>query len=1500
MEVVNTNGGTLSVMKMPGDGNCLFSSIAYQIEKFRVGSSTHKIRVSELRCRVVQYMKANISNERLRNCIICRIIDEMPSWGKLIERLKYEKFFDFLEQDRNWGGEETIIATMLMLNVKMVIHFEGGNTITFTVDNSNLETGEIHLVYRLAAQSKNCYNHYDSLEKGLEDRALLTGISQASEDESELEDRSNTGMKIAESLESKPSQLSKIGNMPGDKIANIKSNDNLFPVIRVGTWHINHLLFNVQKISEIENLIIKNRLEMCCLHGKIEGVCELSKINISHVVYRSQSRQSIIIISKEINCVETHLPEDLAKFFDSYSLLFSNGKELVVLILNNLEEQTITEAEQLFNNLTSEVIVFGNVEAQLGKNDRALEDVEIIGQQLYHERCNYKGALLKKLALLNNLSIRDTFSKSNTLKTTQLKNKVWFQNSHILATKTKSRIWVTNALELNHISNDKMLLAKIGIETDNSYRTADEQIPLSSINHIHQVVGHQGFYLKPHTHSQELLSKDTVEDEYLKESSKLNIGSWNVRGCVRDTDRNEIDEVLCSNNIYIVGLQETHLATGKAFTNKFNWYCSGGQDPKVKRGVAILVRKCSYLKVIHFNSISENICTAVIECYWDKSVKTTITLIVSHVPSQGDNRMSAVFKEIATVLGGCILKSNLILLGDFNAHIGKNNITADELQFIGRNLYHNNNNENGEFLKILAAQHSLVIHTTKSSKRYNGSPITWSNGRSASQIDHILMRKSTELQVAYAWGKWVKYRTDHKLIAVKIKLNTVSKAGIMSSQKFKEAKQRSMGQTSILKISRECLESLKIKNQRDLYNMEVIRLYNAAKQQGTSGKVVEKYLEWNEVCQIIISSANRTLTKAKTPLSPKRRKALAAVLSHSFKVKQSPLNQNLKKLLKEARDRLRVAKKEHENKKCVEFFANINDFRVGERIKKTYMFLRKYKNEVKDKDKAGYLPISQWIKELDTPGNSCKVEFIRESDHWPLEEPPSDWDIEEAICQIKSGKAAGLDSIFPEMLTHAPYVIKVELSQIITQAWCKNEIPKEWKQSIQFPIPKIKNPKTTNDYRRISLCSIAYKIYAKLLLTKLETKMNDIPEYQAAFINNRSCDDHMFTIRRILEEQWRKGKLTFVLSLDLEKAFDKVNLQKMVHALEALSIPCFLINRIIEATMRETSCLKWFGQLTPMRNKTVGIKQGCPLSPRLFTMLLHVVLVRLQDKVNLFTLEQKYHLKLPVVLAFADDLILIAEKRNEISTILEELILQLAEVGLNLNFNKCEVLVKNPLKKDLTRTEEIFGKFTIKRVSQIKYLGTYITEDLSRRETIAKRCKSAVRASKSIIGFIKSNNIRWESARLIYKAVLAPMMLYGLKDAALTKQNRSRLRVYERMMVASVLEACSNKDMYKHLKTTSLLDGKTITKRVKVARIKYWGHINRRPQNSLLRLAQDFKRGGKKKIGRPCLTWNDSIKDDKKSFRLSSAEWEELVRDKALLKKEAELLYLRGETSDSE
>ncbi len=83
---------------------------------------------------------------------------------------------------------------------------------------------------------------------------------------------------------------------------------------------------------------------------------------------------------------------------------------------------------------------------------------------------------------------------------------------------------------------------------------------------------------------------------------------------------------------------------------------------------------------------------------------------------------------------------NTILLVDFNAHIGKFDLTSNDKRYIGQNLLrvHDQCNDNGEDLKHLI--HIGKLHMINTWKRSTTLEYTWANKTSKSQIDHILCK----------------------------------------------------------------------------------------------------------------------------------------------------------------------------------------------------------------------------------------------------------------------------------------------------------------------------------------------------------------------------------------------------------------------------------------------------------------------------------------------------------------------------------------------------------------------------------------------------------------------------------------------------------------------------------------------------------------------------------------------------------------------------------------
>lgn len=171
--------------------------------------------------------------------------------------------------------------------------------------------------------------------------------------------------------------------------------------------------------------------------------------------------------------------------------------------------------------------------------------------------------------------------------------------------------------------------------------------------------------------------------------------------------------------------------------------------------------------------------------------------------------------------------------------------------------------------------------------------------------------------------------------------------------------------------------------------------------------------------------------------------------------------------------------------------------------------------------------------------------------------------------------------------------------------------------------------------------------------------------------------------------------------------------------------------------------------------------------------------------------------------------------------------------------------------------------------------------------------------SKQLSDFIRRNKLTRELSVTIYNTVLFPSIVHGLKVRTLTRQNRRCLRRYERVILGNMVRY--SKTIQRPSTTRELLHGRTITRRIKVMRICYWGHICRRPRTHMLQLAKNYCLT-RRKIGRPSYTYKDSLQEAFSKYPIEASEWNQLSSDKVALKQYAENIYAEcnNDTSSDE
>ena len=88
---------------------------------------------------------------------------------------------------------------------------------------------------------------------------------------------------------------------------------------------------------------------------------------------------------------------------------------------------------------------------------------------------------------------------------------------------------------------------------------------------------------------------------------------------------------------------------------------------------------------------------------------------------------------------------------------------------------------------------------------------------------------------------------------------------------------------------------------------------------------------------------------------------------------------------------------------------------------------------------------------------------------------------------------------------------------------------------------------------------------------------------------------------------YRAGQSLTLVLLDWEKAFDKVDQEKMHEALERMIVPTKYTNIIRQIYKNPTFMIEIDGQRSGWKQQQTGIRQGCPLSPYLFLIVMTVM-----------------------------------------------------------------------------------------------------------------------------------------------------------------------------------------------------------------------------------------------------------------------------------------------------
>lgn len=358
------------------------------------------------------------------------------------------------------------------------------------------------------------------------------------------------------------------------------------------------------------------------------------------------------------------------------------------------------------------------------------------------------------------------------------------------------------------------------------------------------------------------------------------------------------------------------------------------------------------------------------------------------------------------------------------------------------------------------------------------------------------------------------------------------------------------------------------------------------------------------------------------------------------------------------------------------------------------------------------------------------------------------WDImegevAEALKHACNGKAPGDDGLPMEFFKYAlagePGQKVNVLIPVITSMFnrvLREGYPKSWSKGVIAPVPKPKgNPSTMDDYRGITVGKAISKLYSLVIMKRLDTWAETSgfrAAGQAGFREEKGTADNIFILSHLVEKYRAQHRPIYAVFIDFRKAYDCIDRNVLWDCLKQMGLHGNILSSIMGMYREVPLSVRVKGEQGNSFTSEVGVKQGDPLSPLLFGLLIdHIenILSKMLPQVGVDLAGS-----LVRVLLYADDLVLLAESPPDLQQLLDALSAFCQLYSLTVNVRKSEAMVFNGQPSDragLTQIKYNGAPMEVKPV--FLYLGILFHERDSIQPSVVRNLDKGRKAMYAMV-----------------------------------------------------------------------------------------------------------------------------------------------------------------------
>jgi hypothetical protein len=207
------------------------------------------------------------------------------------------------------------------------------------------------------------------------------------------------------------------------------------------------------------------------------------------------------------------------------------------------------------------------------------------------------------------------------------------------------------------------------------------------------------------------------------------------------------------------------------------------------------------------------------------------------------------------------------------------------------------------------------------------------------------------------------------------------------------------------------------------------------------------------------------------------------------------------------------------------------------------------------------------------------------------------------------------------------------------------------------------------------------------------------------------------------------------------------------------------------------------------------------------------------------------------IFASADNIDIIGRSQAAVRDAYLALEREANKVGLKINESKTKYIMiaagTDRLIRDVGHSV-VLGVKTFEVVEEFVYLGPLVTPNKDVSLETQRRIQTANKCFFGLRKQLQSRHLSRSTKNIIYKTLIRPVLLYGSETWVLTRREENQLLVFERKVLRTISGPIVENGVYRrryNFELDSEFDNPSVINAVKTSRLRYAGHMIRRPED---------------------------------------------------------------------